>query len=171
LVGYEATDKSLKQFADDFETWVSQLKNNDLFKFDYVKYKSHEQACVEMFKKLCHGLYDDMEDIDKIEYSFIEACNNSGLRYCKAGKYNCYGYDFSSQFPSILASYNFEIPTKQGNLCTLKEIVEKEIVVGYYSVKIASNDERFNKILHIQKNICLYTYIITIRPSMSKRRL
>ena len=54
-----------------------------------------------------------MDDIDSTEYEWIEACNNSGLNYCASGKYDCHGYDYSSQYPSILASEQFEIPTKK----------------------------------------------------------
>ena len=40
LKPYEATDESLKQFSLDFLNWVEELKHNDIFKFDYCKYKS-----------------------------------------------------------------------------------------------------------------------------------
>ena len=83
LKPYEATDESLKQFSLDFLNWVEELKHNDIFKFDYCKYKSHESATIEIFKKLCHGKFEDIEDIDDIEYNWIESCNNSGLLCCK----------------------------------------------------------------------------------------
>lgn len=122
LAGYEATQEGLLKFATDFFVWVDQLKNNDIYKFDYLKYRSHESACVETFKKLCSSKYEEMEDIDSTEYEWIEACNNSSLRYCKQGKYDSYGYDFLSQYPSILASEGFNIPTCRGKVKTLKEI-------------------------------------------------
>ena len=88
-IGYEASKKGLKQFSVDFFIAVNKLKDNSIFKFDYTKYRSHESASIEMFKKLAHGKFESMDDIDQIEYEWIEACNNSGLNYCKAGKYDC----------------------------------------------------------------------------------
>jgi hypothetical protein len=152
-LGYEPSKEGLKKFANDFFTAVNKLKDNPIFKFDYTKYRSHESASVEMFKKLCHGKYEDMDDIDSIEYEWIEACDNSGLNYCAPGKYNCYGYDYSSQFPAILASEQFEIPTKKGIQKTIK-ILPAKLQVGFYKVRIISDDIRFKKIfsmfIHIQ---------------------
>jgi hypothetical protein len=104
-----------------------------------------------------------MHDIDPIEYEWIESCNNAGLRYCKKGKYECYGYDYSSQYPSILTSESFAIPTQGGKLRTIKSLSEitDKYEVGYYKVKITSNDERFNKIFaysskHVYTQISIY---------------
>jgi hypothetical protein len=157
LVGYEATDDGLKEFAVEFFVWIATLKKNKIFEFDYLKYSSHEQVCIGIFKKLCSGKYEDMEDIDEIEYEFIEACNNAGLRYCEAGKYQCYGYDYSSKYPSILASDGFEIPTCKGQVKTISELPDK-LEVGYYKVKITSNDKRFKKVFAYSKKH-VYTHI------------
>src|ERR1700722_13162260 len=81
----------MKCFQRTFFKWVDEIKNNDVFTFDYTRYRSHKSASIEMFKKLYYGRYEDMEDIDATEYEWIEACNNSGLTYCKAGKYQSYG--------------------------------------------------------------------------------
>ena len=148
LVGYEANEESLIQFASDFFVWVDQLKTNDIYTFDYLKYASHETACVQTFLRLTYQKYEEMGEIDPIEYEWIEACNNAGLRYCKRGKYDCHGYDYSSHYPAILASESFAIPTQQGTLRTIKALsdITTKYEVGYYKVKITSNDERFNKI-------------------------
>jgi hypothetical protein len=99
---YEPSKRGLKQFANVFFIGCNKLKDNPIFKFDYTKYRSHESASIEMFKKLCHGKFESISSIDSIEYGWIEACNNSGLNYCAPGKYDCFGYDNSSQFPSNL---------------------------------------------------------------------
>jgi hypothetical protein len=145
LTGYQANDKELLRFCKDFKIWISEIKENDIFKFDYLKYSSHETVCVDMFKKLCHGKYEDMEDIDDIEYKYIEACNNAGVTYCNKGKHQCFGYDYSSQYPSILATEHFHIPTKRGKEQTIKELPNYP-KVGFYKVCIASQDSKFNKI-------------------------
>lgn len=145
LTGYEANDKDMIRFAKDFRDWVEEIKDNDIFTFDYLKYSSHESVCVDMFKKLCHGNYEDMEDIDQIEFEWIESCNNASLTYCNKGTHQCYGYDYSSKYPSILATEHFHIPTKRGKQQTLTELPEYP-KVGFYKVLIVSNDNRFNKV-------------------------
>ena len=156
--GYEPCDQGLKTFSNDFFIAVNKISDNDIFKFDYLKYKSHESATVEMFKKLCHGKFENMDEIDCIEYEWIESCNNAGLSYCKPGKYNCYGYDYSSQYPSILASKQFEIPTKKGIQKTIQTIDYNNLEVGFYRVKICSDDERFKKVFGFSKQN-VYTHI------------
>lgn len=145
LAGYEANDKDMIRFAKDFRDWVEEIKDNDIFKFDYLKYSSHETVCIDIFKKLCHGKYECMEDIDQIEFEWIESCNNAVLTYCNKGKHQCYGYDYSSQYPSILATEHFHIPTKRGKRQKLTELPEYP-KLGFYKVLIVSNDKRFNKV-------------------------
>ena len=150
-MGYEPSETGLKLFAKHFFVAVEKLKDNDIFTFDYTKYKSHESASVEMFKKLCNGKYEDMEKINSVEYEWIESCNNSSQRYCKPGKYNCYGYDYSSQYPAILASEQFEIPTCAGTEKTITEIDYTKLEVGFYKVRITSKDTRFQKVFSFSR--------------------
>ena len=49
-----------------------------------------------------------MDEIDSIEYEWIESCNNAGLNYCSPGKYDCYGYDYSSQYPSKTLTIKYD---------------------------------------------------------------
>ncbi len=154
-LGYEPSKRGLKQFSVDFFIGVNELKDNPIFKFDYTKYRSHESASIEMFKKLAHGKFELMDDIDSIEYEWIEACNNAGLNYCAPGKYNCFGYDYSSQFPSILASEQFEIPTKKGSQKTISNLPAK-LQVGFYKVRIISDDTNFVKVFGFSKNIYIH---------------
>jgi hypothetical protein len=158
FMDYDQSRQGLKLFAKEFFEWVKDLKSNKIFRFNYLKYKSHEMASTEMFKKLCHGKFENMEDIDSIEFEFIEACNNAGLRYCKEGKFQSYGYDYKSQYPSILASEGFEIPKCKGILSTIKQLDFKKLEVGYYKVIISSSDERFNKVFAYSKKH-VYTHI------------
>jgi hypothetical protein len=110
-----------------------------------------------MVKKLCHGKFEDMDEIDSIEYEWIEACNNSGLNYCASGKYDCHGYDYSSQYPAILASEQFEIPTKKGIQKTIANLPAK-LEVGFCKVKMTSNDIRFKKVFGFsKKNVYTHT--------------
>jgi hypothetical protein len=123
-----------------------------------------------MFKKLCHGKYEDMDEIDPIEYKWIESCNNSALRYCKAGKYNCYGYDYSSQYPAILACEGLQIPTKRGIEKTITTIDFGKLEVGYYKVKVISNDERFQKVFLFSKlNVYTHTSLMFANACKTKQ--
>ena len=156
--GYETNDEGLIKFAIDFKQWCNEIKNSKVFKFNYFEYCSHHIAILEIFKKLCYDektkkhKYEHLEDIDNIEFEWIEACNNSGLQYCKKGKHQCYGYDFKLTYPSILTTDYFFIPTKKGTLQTIKELPEYFTdVFGYYKVKVISNDERFNKVWSYSK--------------------
>ena len=144
--GYSTNDEGLIKFAIDFEEWVNQIKTSEVYKFDYFKHGSHHLNIVELFKKMCHQKYEHFEDIDTIEFEFIEACNNAGLTYVEKGKHQCYGYDFKLTYPSILTTDYFYIPTKRGQLQTLKELPKFFENYGYYKVKVMSNDKRFNKI-------------------------
>jgi len=168
-IGYEPSKEGLKKFANDFFIAVNKLKDNEVFTFDYLKYRSHESASIETFKKLCNGKYEDMDEIDSIEYEWIESNNNAGLNYCSPGKYDCYGYDYSSQYPSILASEQFEIPTKKGIQKTITSIDYKKLEVGYYKVKVTSNDERFKKVFGFSKKH-VYTHTSLMFANMCKSK-
>jgi hypothetical protein len=159
LKEYEPTDKELKRFGKDFMIWVEELMNNNTFKIDYIKDNSHKGVTINMFKRLCHGQYEKFEPIDATEYKWIEACNNGALYYCKAGKTQCYGYDFKSQYPSILAYKNFEIPFKAGKESKVDNL--DRVPVGFYKVKITSNDEKFKKIFAFSKeNVYTHTSVL-----------
>lgn len=158
--GYETNNDGLKFYADDLYKWVEEIKTDSEFCFNYFDYKSHEDITMRFFEKLCrpinkkclYATWDKHESIDHIEYKWIEACNNSGLVYCKAGLYeDCHGYDFSLQFPSIMTHDRFKVPTCRGVEKTITELPLKSWKCGFYRVKITSSDERFNKIFGYSK--------------------
>ena len=143
---YEYSDENLIKFNNQFLDWVDEIKHNDIFSFDYLKYSSHESVCVDMFKKLCHGKYEDMEDIDGLEFRWIEKCNNGGLIYHDKGRHeDCHGYDYKRQYPGILGTEDFHIPTKRGTQRTITELTYPKIETGYYKVEIRCKNSNFNK--------------------------
>ena len=159
--GYECDDEGLRKYSEDFFMMCDQIKNNDVFHFDYLKFNSHESATVNMFKKLCYGRWDDKNEnmIDNIEYNWIESCNKFGLLYCEKGLYkNAHAYDFVAQYPSIQADKNFEIPSKKGKELTITELIRDDLQIGFYKVKIISNDLRFKKCFAFSSNN-VYTHI------------
>lgn len=152
LTGYDADDKGLVKFSEDFRIWVNELNNNDVYHFDYLERCTHESNIISRFKCLQHEIYTlaSFEEIDNIEYEWIEACNNTSLTYCEKGTHQCYGYDYSLQYPSILDTPDFHIPTKKGKQQKLKEL-PKYPDVGFYKVRIVSNDKRFLKIFRFSQ--------------------
>ena len=168
LTGYNANDDELVRFSRDFKHWVEELKDNDIFKINYLERSTHESNIISIFKMLCHGKYEHFEDIDNIEYEWIEACNNAGLTYCDKGKHQCYGYDYSAQYPSILNTEHFHIPTKKGKQQKIKELPEYP-ELGYYKVAIISNDIRFKKVFRFSdKNV--YTNMSIIFANRCKKK-
>ena len=86
IKGFDPTDKGLKEYAKELKKWMNELKHSTKFKIDYLSMNTHKNAIYTIFKKLCPD-YRNFEDIDETEFKWIEACNNSGLVYCKKGLY------------------------------------------------------------------------------------
>lgn len=59
--------------------------------------------------------------------------------YCKAGTYNCYGYDFKFFYPSIMASKEYMIPSKQGKYINI-DVISKQFEYGIYNICVQSNN-------------------------------
>jgi hypothetical protein len=167
--GFEPTDTGLLNYSKQLLIWGDELKNNNKFKIDYIKFGSHRNAVVRMFEKLCHDKIDMFEEIDDIEYRWLESSNNSGLRYCKPGIYeDCHGYDFKAFYPTILASKGLMVPTKKGVEKTITELDISKLQVGFYKVRIMSNDVNFKKIFLFSKDN-VYTHISLLFASQCQR--
>lgn len=168
---YDATSEDLLRYCKDILIASEQLKTNKLIKnFDYIqpykktdgtfKYQTHGINIERLFKITCKGKYEDHEPITPIEASYFDRCNNGGLTYCcEEGTYNCFGYDFSNYYASILASTKFIIPFKEGKECHMNKLPPK-IKFGFYNINITSNDARFNKIFAFSKHNIYTSYDI-----------
>ena len=91
--------------------------------------------------------YDYFDKITFKEYQYFESCFNGSLTYTQTGIFNCYGYDYSKYYPSILGNINskFKIPFKEG----VEKIIDKlpkYLQYGFYKVKIISNNLKFDKL-------------------------
>lgn len=152
--GYSANDEGLVKYVEDFQKWVTELKTSKVLKIYYTNYGSHHVAIESTFKRLAKGTsYESHEEIDKVESKWMEKCYNTGLMYCKPGKYKCYGYDFSLYYPSLLASEEFRIPKKRGKEVILKKLTTPDkLQVGYYHVKITCANEEFKKLFSFSKD-------------------
>jgi len=150
--GYDATDDGLRSYYIDFCEWIDQLHYNEIFSFYYATYYNHYHAVKAFYKKL--GKYQDAhEPIDVEESSWIEACPNGGLQFCKPGSYKCHSYDFNFNYPRELASKQYSIPTKKGYTFTKKKIEEKssDVKIGMYRCMITCDNKEFRKIFMFSK--------------------
>jgi hypothetical protein len=141
---YESNDNGLKLFARHFRDWSEEI--NASIKFDYSKCKDHASAIRQICVYNCPRL-EEFEDIDVKEFAWIERCNNGGLQILlNKEKQQCYGYDFKACYLSILGKeeLRFDIPSKKGKECMLSDLGNMyKLKVGYYRVKITSDDKRF----------------------------
>lgn len=154
-----ASDEKLLKYIEDLKQWSKELKEET--KIDYLKFRTHTGAVQLIVKNLCET-FDDFEDIDAIEASWIERCSNCGLQQLlKKGKRECHGYDGKSFYLSILGKPNldFSIPMKKGKEHILDSIDYFKLQHGMYRVKITSKDPKFIFAYsedHVYTNISLY---------------
>ena len=170
--GYTADDEGLLKFVDDFHDWNKQLKE---FKYkdiktkkefslniDWTKYHTNFDAVEYTFKHLYKNIkegdrdvkndYTKHEPISFEESEWFRKCYNAGIMYCnKKGWQESYGYDYSSFYPTILASKDLIIPSKKGNECDLTEL-PTDLKTGFYRVLITSNCEHFKKLFAFSKH-------------------
>jgi hypothetical protein len=167
--GYDANDDGLSDYSANFKTWCMELKKNPIMKIDYSFYYNHHIAVESIFKKLCEnnktiGAYTDYnleQDVSKLEAQYMALCYNGGLTYCDTYEGPCYGYDFNSYYPRLLASRVFKIPVSQGTECyvDVDSILEsgQKLKYGMYYVQITSFNPNAKKTFAFSKN-SVYTH-------------
>ena len=190
--GYECNLEDLKRYRDDFNKWaleLVELKNTDdkkkALKINYKKYYKHESAVMLVFgmrsSKVLKSL--SIENILFNEFYIYEMCNNGALMTLSNDYKNkvaeSFGYDYSSYYPTLLASNfytspnkkvgqsflgdDFKIPIKQGKFISL-DIEDKydnhlklktydytQLKYGIYSCEITC-DSDFKKVFAFNKN-------------------
>ena len=162
--GYEATDKGLINFTADFKIWCNELKKNKVFNIYYSYYFSHHIAVECIFKKIAKGKFEGFVEVSETECLYIDKCHNGGLTFCDTYKGPCYGYDFNSYYPRILASRVFEIPVRQGEECYTNIFklfkTNTKLKYGMYKLKITSTNPDSKKIFAFSKDNCYTHYSI-----------
>ena len=150
---YDCSDENLKKYA------IELIKDNDEIKeyltFDYLKefitkdgkimYRYHG-INVETFFKLHQSKEYKLsyfEDIQLIENKWAEKCYNGAILHIKQGIYEVFGYDMKRYYQHSMKSDKFIFPYKSGEEMNYKKI-PTNISLGYYNVKIHSNDDLFN---------------------------
>jgi len=164
LKGYKDKDKdvltttSLKLFQKDMKQWTRGLKKE--LNIDYTKFHNHYTVVHFLFSKLSPS--NPCEKVTTLEYHWIEQCYNAGLTFCKPQTCMTFGYDFSSHYPSILASKRLKIPIKPGREYKLTKLPKKRKnrKFGYYRVSITCQNKEFRKLFsfspkHVYTNYSL----------------
>ena len=141
-----ATDDALRMQLKTFKQWAKELKDNDIYSIDVLEFRSFNYLVFQVANRLCKYLLD--RKIGPIEASYMNRCNNSGIKYCENGYTGkSYAYDYSMNYPKIMSSEKFIYPTASGKEQTIDELPTDyfNIPHGFYHVKIKSKDKNFNK--------------------------
>ncbi len=166
---YDATDESLVQYCKDIKKASDELQTTKELKgFDYIKpfvkrdgtvFYKHHGANIEAIINMKKTMWDDHEKIDIVEDKWFKWCYNGGLQYCKPGTYECYGYDFSNYYASIMGDSDFQIPTKRGQEVIIDEInfAKFNVKPGFYRVKISSENPDVKKVFNFSKHHVYYS--------------
>jgi hypothetical protein len=154
--GYDASDEGLKLYSADFKIWCGELKKNSVINLNYLYYYNHTMAIENLFKLYSKGNYEDIEPVLEIENKYFELCHQGGLTYCEKYEGPCYGYDFNSAYPRIMASNIFTIPVTDGKESYTdihkKLISNTKLNYGFYYIQITSTNPDSKKVFAFSKN-------------------
>ena len=170
--GYEDTkddDKKLISFKYDFQNWRDEIKNvylEDNFNhIDVYKYNKISFLVDCFFLKYSKKKIENLKlkKISHIESEMMNKCYNGGINYLQDTTLfnDCYGYDFKSFYPSILANekLDFKFPVKMGHRKKWNSIDEikklhrtKKMNFGYYNIIIKSEHPDILKVFSFSKD-------------------
>ena len=153
-----ASDDELRKQLKIFRQWVNDLKDNDIFSIDVLQYRSFNYLVYQVANQLCNNLLD--RKIGALEASYMNRCNNSGIKYCENGYTGkSFAHDYSMNYPHIMASEKFMYPTASGKEQTIDELPTDcfNMPHGFYHVKIESKDNTtLIKYFHIPSMTYIY---------------
>ena len=158
---YNGTDDDLIRYCNHIKIASDELEttkelNHYSYIDPYVKsngdlyHKTHLSNIEAVFKIKAEGEWNSCDPIDIIEDKWFKACYNGGLQYVNPGDYDCFGYDFSNYYASILGDSDLKIPTKKGKEHCLTTI--DKLQSGFYRIKITCCDANITKVFSFSKN-------------------
>ena len=147
---YDNMDTNLRLYYMDFKDWNDELFKNGLDAYTH-SYKN-DLAVLRAFQKYSTFDLHNKENIDEIETSYFEACNNGYLESCIQGEYDCYGYDMNSFYPRMLGENKLKIPVKAGYECKLEVLDKYNLKFGIYKVIIECYHKDFIKIFRFSED-------------------
>ena len=169
--GYEDIDdnKNLTAFKYDFQQWRDEIKNvypEDNYNYlDVYQYNKISFLVDCFFLKYSKKKVDSLKlkSINFIESEMMNKCYNGGINYLQDTTLfiDCFGYDFKSFYPSILANdkLDFKFPIKEGHRKKFNDIDEikklhksKKLNFGYYNIIIKSEHPDILKVFSFSKD-------------------
>ena len=164
---YEKIDDSLIIYSDVLFKDSKEISPD--LKYDYIApykkdngdyiYRNHGQNIETFFKmhqsrdyKLAY-----FQPINPIECEWSGKCNNGGILHTLKGEYTVFGYDMKRFYQNCMKSDKFIFPYKEGKLMNYKKM-PTNIPLGYYLVKISSENELFNIIFAKSKDDVYTSY-------------
>lgn len=158
------TDDELRQYLINFKQWTKELgKELIKMKIKYYKCMRHSTAVEVVFKYLTQStkhLYQNMPDINKTEYQYMESTYNAGLIYCDKldNPIQTYSYDLSFYYARLLGTPGFFIPNCAGYEDTIEKLpISTKLLFGFYRVKITSENPDSRKVFSFNyKNVYNY---------------
>jgi len=175
MKGYEDEDpeQCVINYATDFKKWVKELKECDI---DYTKYFCHFSATKRTFRRFCgqeiRSTIDSMPAITFQEDGFFDNCYLGGAMYLapeyKNQAVQTYGYDFSANYPSLMASEDFKVPTVAPTYETITK-VPKKFILGIYRVIVSCDDPDFRKVFTFSKKHHYTSYSLNWALELQER--
>ena len=155
MKGYDKTAAALYKYKDDFNRWHAELLTHDInFKKYYTNYDVVEMT-FRRWSTMERERYDTAT-VTMAEYKFNEKTNNGGIMYFDKDYANketqCYGYDFSAFYPTILCNKHFKMPIKATTPTHIDSMDFNKIQYGIYRVFIKCEHPMFNKVFCYSKN-------------------
>jgi len=147
----DPNDHVLIDYLSQFRKWIYSAKLNNIYSIDFTI--GEVQAVKTTFFRLLEH-YEQNEKITATEYIWFEKCANNAIYYLKEDDITveCVSYDRKMCYANILGS-ELMIPTKSGNEFTLNSLPKrKDLLNGFYRVKITSTNRDFMKCFTFSKN-------------------
>jgi hypothetical protein len=182
----EAMTKSIKYLEyDDNSSAVLwnylRFETNSLKKYDIILKKPKEYYYINNEKKMRPDAEykKELENYEKniicgIEFEYFEKTPNGGLITIDKDIIDklieCFGYDFSSWYPHLLGStdYDLKLPIRKGKLSKINDF-KKQLKYGIYDCKITCFDKNFQKIFMFSKNNTYSHYSVNFCLKYKKR--
>eukprot|EP01038_Epipyxis_sp_PR26KG_P018554 gene18554-26213_t len=100
---YDITTKQYKTVEELTHKKTANFYVFDGYNSDEGLKKDHHASTINHICKFNCPRLDEFEDIDPIEFNWIEKCYNGGLQILRSTeKQECFGYDFKACYLSIL---------------------------------------------------------------------
>lgn len=153
----EGSDANLIKYSEDLKKDTQSLLLH--INYNYIE-PYGKQTCRTHFKNVENFYFmhypknysrDFLKPITKEETILFSKCYNDYQSYIKQGIYEVFGYNYKAFYQNILVSEDFYMPHCKGEFKNLNKI-PKNIMLGFYYVKISCDDEDFKKIFMFSKD-------------------